>query len=796
MSTHHGDGDIRPSRDRDQIEDPPVLSEANSALRAGLSHWQVVLLWAGILMVAAAVRMTSWSEVFSPDGVRFLADTDPHYHVLRALRIVENFPRIPWTDPAMNHPLGAVILWPPLFDLLIAIPAQLLGGSTAIVELVAVWIPVVLGLATLLLVGALGKAIADRQVGIIAAALLAVLPASMQYTILGRPDQHAMELVASCWVFLAFINTWRIGPTWTSATIFGLGIAAAFWNWQGSGFYLVLLVGFTALWHLIALGERQGPHPARALAQGSTVGTLVLGLSVALSTPEGFRATHIMGVTAFHVILVGVTASFAWLLLFFIRKRRGAASLWRRLVEIAVSGLVPVLVALKVVPGFQESVERGLAALTAANAWYAVIHEFSPLLFGGTSPVTVEMASIFHHFGLLLVVAPLCVPSLVKRWRRQSEPRPEMLFLLYWGSLLMILTFLRVRFNLYAIIPLALWLAVALEELGEWIRGRSTLWGSTLGFVAPALAAILVLLPAISFLKPGTFREAPLVTMGVPLLRWLRDVPAPMPGREGVLTPWSLGHAVLYFSRKPVVTTPFGTDGGLGAMEDSAQFFLASNPDGAEFLLGQRQIGFLLLLNPADEVLTLYPFFGSTAPSPVTFVPDRLNGGEMRVTNTFGSLVVSRLYFQDGSGAARFRSPALASYRLLFETPSVRGPSSLSERQMKLFGVVRGANVVVEHARPESLVVATVPVVTNQGRPFLWTTVAQSDAMGRATVRIPYATGKNGLVGALACTVSDGVRSAEIALLEKQIAEGENVVADLLVTGNLARPAPAPGVRR
>ena len=772
-----------------------MLSEANSALRAGLSHWQVVLLWAGILMVAAAVRMTSWSEVFSPDGVRFLADTDPHYHVLRALRIVENFPNIPWTDPAMNHPLGGIILWPPLFDLLIAIPAKLLGGSTAVVELVAVWIPVVLGLATLLLVGALGKAIADRQVGITAAALLAVLPANMEYTILGRPDQHAMELVASCWVFLAFVYSWRKEATWMKAIILGLGIAVSFWNWQGSGFYLVLLLGFTGLWHLIGFREQESTHPALALAQGATVGGGVLGLSVALFTPHGLRAMHIMGVTGFHVILVGITAAFAWLLLF-LKTRPGDSPLWRRVVEITVSGLLPLGMTLALFPGFQESVERGLTALTAANAWYAVIHEFAPLLLDGVKPLTVELASIFHHFGLLLVVAPLCVPVLVRRWRERPEARPEMLFLLYWGSTLLILTFLRVRFNLYAIIPLALWLAVTLQELGGWIRGRSTLWGSTLGFVAPALAAILVLLPAISFLKPGTFREAPLVTMGVPLLRWLRDVPAPMPGREGVLAPWSLGHAVLYFSRKPVVTTPFGTDGGLGAMEDSAQFFLASNPDGAEFLLGQRQIGFLLLLNPADEVLTLYPFFGSTAPSPVTFVPDRLNGGEMRVTNTFGSLVVSRLYFQDGSGAARFRSPALASYRLLFETPSVRGPSSLSERQMKLFGVVRGANVVVEHARPESLVVATVPVVTNQGRPFLWTTVAQSDAMGRATVRIPYATGKNGLVGALACTVSDGVRSAEIALLEKQIAEGENVVADLLVTGNLARPAPAPGVRR
>ncbi len=39
-----------------------------------------------VLMVAAAVRLATWREVFTPDGVRFVGDSDTYYHVLRAHR--------------------------------------------------------------------------------------------------------------------------------------------------------------------------------------------------------------------------------------------------------------------------------------------------------------------------------------------------------------------------------------------------------------------------------------------------------------------------------------------------------------------------------------------------------------------------------------------------------------------------------------------------------------------------------------------------------------------------------------
>ena len=83
----------------------PMLSKAESGMRTTLRYRHIVMLWAAILTAATVARLTTWWEVFTPDRVRFMADTDSHYHVLRALRIVENFPSIAWTDAAMNHPL-------------------------------------------------------------------------------------------------------------------------------------------------------------------------------------------------------------------------------------------------------------------------------------------------------------------------------------------------------------------------------------------------------------------------------------------------------------------------------------------------------------------------------------------------------------------------------------------------------------------------------------------------------------------------------------------------------------------
>jgi hypothetical protein len=67
---------------------------------------------------------------------------------------------------------------------------------------------------------------------------------------------------------------------------------------------------------------------------------------------------------------------------------------------------------------------------------------------------------------------------------------------------------------------------------------------------------------------------------------------------------------------------------------------------------------------------------------------------------------------------------------------------------------------------------AKLRIQTNQKRVFEWATQTRSDADGRATLRLPYATGSNGLVRAGPYNLSDGVHRGTLTLDEKDVAGG------------------------
>ncbi len=770
---------------KEQIDRSSVAGERRHHVEGrGRSIKSMAIMLCILVTVATAVRLVSWKQVFGPDRIHFLVDSDPYYHVLRAQRIVENFPRVQWNDPSINYPYGADILWSPLFDYLIAVPAKILGGTPAAVERVAAVLPVILGIIILTLAGVLGSRILDRRAGWIAAFLLALLPVNVEFTILGRPDQHSMELVASCWIILAFLSaSLSRSPTFWgrngASILLGLGIAIAFWNWQGSAFYLLLIGVFTAMWHIFVPLDNAPADPVRALWMGTLWGAGTLLLSLALFAPQQLKKTIIMGVTSFHLLLVCLTAAFAGLILLVRRLQPAGTGPGRRVIEVLIASFPSAGLALALVPGFRESVTRGLWALGATNTWYATIEEFQPLLFSGWIPLRAEFMHILHHFGLVLLFMPLCILAFVSEWRLRSGQHFQLAFLAYWGGLLFFLTIARSRFSLYLAIPAVLWMALGLESLNGYLHGNSLFRHPVPTYFVLIMGTFIILVPALPYLAPGTVQEAPHIAQSAPLLTRLRGPSSQMPGREAVLATWDLGHAIQYFAAKPVIASPFGIDGGANAMEDSAAFYLASNPEAAEAVITRRHIGFILLSNPSKDAHILSGFAPSTAPKPIRISRDWWKGWSMQINDEFWPLPASRLYFFDGIGLKWAKIPALGAYRLLFETPPTNPGDRIRENQLKLFGIVTGADVSIENAQPSTIVVVTIPIRTNTSRVFTWTTIAQSDAAGRVAVRIPYASGLNGQVRTQTMTAGDGNHTKQFELTEMQVVSGDRIIVNL-----------------
>lgn len=744
--------------------------------------------WTGmvfVLLVGIAIRLIPYGLTFTDSGVRFRSDTDPYYHALRAQRIVADWPHVPWTDPRMNFPYGAWIPWPPLFDVVIAGVSHLLGATGTTPELVAkvaAWLAVVVGVALLPLVALLGRCLLGGGMWLDAAFIVAVLSANVRFGAVGAADQHGAELLISTAIFLVFAGGWRSEAESRRSEVLralGLGalIALAFWNWLGSALYLLLLVGVTGLWHVIAPpGDLSARRMARTLFGGCLAGTLLLAASVALFAPAGSLGRGALdGLTGLHVSMVAVSAAFGGLLLL----RPPGSGGWRsRFAEAAGAAAVALLPVLLIGP-LREGIATGLAAVSRGNEWYASIAEFRPILFSGVLSLSKDLLMVLAMFGLGFFVMPLALPAFLRRWKESALDRPGLFFLLVFGGAFFLLTLYELRFQLYLTIPMALWVSLGVRDLAKraaakWPSKTTRIlagsWSAgILVVVAPALIAIFP--PVYAWQLPGFEDDL------FPQMEWLRNVPPTDPSRPAVMGEWTIGHAIQYFAHKPVIVTPFGTalDEGVrtaehpSGMEDWSAFLFATRPEEGERILAQRHVGFLVLDSPMNEVRGSLAF----APRGTAPVADLdyswIKGSMTSVRPAFFRLLASRLYYFDGM-SPKNEPPALGAYRLLAESPDTEWIGNLPPaRLFKTFGVVPGARIVLSGGPPGGTVIARSTIQTNQNRVFEWKTSAPMSADGRAELRLPYATGKNGLVQAGPYAISDGTHHGTLKLDEKDV---------------------------
>lgn len=693
--------------------------------------------WSAVLMLALALRLVSWSRVTSDDPSVGYLDGDSLYHAFRAEQIAGDFPHVPWTDPLLGDG-GIEVPWPPLFDVIIAGAALVAYGAPTSVEVarVAAWTPVLIGVATVPLVGLLGGLVAGPELALGAALLFALSVPHAFYSVLGRSDQHVLELlltVAILTSFVAALGARTARKRGVMVGLLGAMIALSFWNWLGSALNLLFLSAFVAVWHVFTPREssRGAMPPPAALAAACLVGAVVLAGTLTLFGPEGaLWKVSVLGATGLHVLLIawtGLAASGLCLA----RRLRPHASASGRAVEVAVVSVAP-LVAVAAVPGAIDGISHGLIALLSANRWYASISEFKPLLFGGYEPPVRELANAFLWYGLGPVLAVAGGAALRDRWRRAPSTRMETLLLATWGACSFLLAVARYRFALYAAPALAIWSWLGIRYVLE-----HRLQGLSQGRFGAAFVTAVVMAtaagPVVGFVRNHAF-EPQRLGPG-PLLTWLRERPDPT-GAPTVYAQWDHGHHVRVLARRPAVANPFGLEGGADGFEESQRVFRSSVEQEVEQVLGVRRAGYFLTEDARSDDDTL---------------------------------VSVRLHEHDGSEVGSL--PALGGFRVLRETLPADAARS-SRPAYALFGVVPGARLRIVGASPGVTVTALTEVRTNTGRLFLWRTSGRADESGSVTLRVPYATGLNGSSVAGTYRVYSGVWTRVVGVREEWVLTG------------------------
>ena len=729
-----------------------------------------------VALVALALRLLPWPQVFTPEGVVLMADGDTYYHALRAERIAQDWPHVPWFDKGMNHPAGAAIPWPPLLDQVIATAAVATGPPTSEhVAGVAAVVPVIAGVLLVLVTAALGAMLLGGATWWDAALLVALLPAAVRQSFVGRPDHHVVEALLSALAYLAYLGGLRDGRRiWTWTLALGAAVALAFWNWSGSALYLLVLAVHVGVVHwMVPAGDPRPGRAAALAAAGAGAGAAMLAASLALWGPPGALSSgSLTPITGLSVALCAATAAGAGVVW---AARRWAPSLpvSGRATSLVVAAALPVLIVLALPAGMRRGVEHGLTALGAATAWYESIGEFWPLLGSGRQPLSFELQIAAIAYGLTPLLVPVAAWLLVRAWRADPARRPELAFLAVWAGATIGIALLRRRFEGYAVVPFAILAAWGVRELVAHARLR---WRSAPRWlpIAWPLALVVLAAPGLPVVATGAVAEAPAQSgERFPLYRYLRTLPG-APGREGVLASWSDGHEIQWLARKPVAATPFGTDIDPSSLADEASFHLESDPDAAEELLRRRAIGWVLVQNPARPVATLRPF----APGrPEMAIEERsADGGTSYAFHPeFFDLVGSRLWFFDGNSRSG-GVPGLGGFRLLAESQTPNHVLGFRPQAHKLFQVVPGARLTVRGLDPGAGVSAAVPVRTNVGREFVWETRAAADASGTVTLRVPFATGPNGAsVAGRYAVLAEGKGRGDVVVTEAQVMAGATV---------------------
>lgn len=680
------------------------------------------------MLLAALVRSVGVELVFPGDGTVVFALGDAFYHARRALFSFEGLPRVLLRDPYLNYPQGAFVPWPPLYDLALAGAARLLGSSQATFERVAAWAPVALGSLTLWPVYATGRRIGGRGVGVGAAAMFAVFPATVLYSNVGNADHHAAQallgaaMLALC---VAIVSSEERDVQRLSRRFAALALvrAALLLTWPGSIIYLGLTEGCLLLAGI--LGNRRNLLAGEA---GSALAsaTLVLPVVLVSGTPVGgpFSAIEL---SRLHVTLLGAVAAVALAT----RALEGARPSRSALARFARAGCVTAALAavILIATGTLRELGLGLGYVAKTDAYEGHNLEQYPLFSfeGGFSDALARRTLGF--FAYLVPVAPLAA-----LWRaRERSVREPALVLAAFCAALGALALLQVRFaNDYApaaSVGFALLVSGASHTLTRSIRGRIAaavvasalalgLLGPVLAFHAQALQSTVRALRGAAgsadralFSYEGTMvRFAQDVRRFTPETRGFGDASA-VP-EYGILAYPGIGHVLHYVAHRATPADNFGP------------------------YIGN------------ENYTAVGSFFGLQREADALAEAERLQARYV-VTTDYGGTVpwtlINRLHRGDGSATGD--APAFAHFRLVTEGPA--GGRTIGEQfgrgirsegaPYKLFEILPGAELVAR-ATAGTPVVAEVLVRTPTGRQFTWRTTAVAGADDVARLRVPYST--------------------------------------------------------
>jgi dolichyl-diphosphooligosaccharide--protein glycosyltransferase len=758
----------------------PAVGLLVRARHAGLAP-----LAAGLPLAALAllVRALPFPTVFAPSGIH-PSGPDAYYHLRRIAYTVVGFPRFLDFDPYLAFPDGGRPIWPPLFDFTLAALARLcLGPQTGPpLEGPLMWVPPLLGAATVLALFLLARRAWGLLTAWLAGLLLALLPAHFVYSRLGELDHHAAVALAVTLVFATALTRIRCAGAPAGGLLaesLPLGAAHAFALLLWPGCLLAVLAADAALLACILTRDQraQAVLLARRCALAHALALVAVAPFAWENVWERWGSFSPVVLSRFQPLLLAAGAAcFGLLAEGFERLRFPETAARRALAALATGGVVLALSA-SAAPGLLSGAGDAWGWLARREEFQARVAESQPMLRLGAEGIDTEILQ--QVFTRLAIAAPLLLLALALGARGRPDAG-ERLFLAAWTGVWLAAALMQQRFVNELSVPFALLVAVCVGDLTQAARrrlqGRAQL--ALAGLAALAIAGWL-LAPIRHFYAPD-LANAGRVLRGEParlsgwqpeqraltrLARWLAENSPTTSGywdasvrpEYGLLAAWGDGHQLRYVAERPVVQDNFGDDVSQRTFALAEGYFAA--PSEAE------------ALRIAEGLRARYVVVrGGGSGHSQGYAAHSLFARLHRLRGTEASLAAA--------GAAPDGVPALAHHRLIFDAEVRWGAGRGLRPQYKIFEIVPGARIT-GRARPGAVVRAELPIRLGRRGGMIFSGETRAGADGGYQIVVPYANdaAAHEIRPAGAYRIRSDGREIAVSVSDTQVREGALVEA-------------------
>jgi oligosaccharyl transferase (archaeosortase A-associated) len=466
---------------KNTINNLPAIIGARLSTRV-----KYALILVAIFGIALSLRIwLPYDGVFTGDWVRF-SGNDPWYHLRLVENMLQHFPDRIAFDTYTLYPYGQTVPFAPFYDWLVGFVAWLVGfghPSEHTIETVAAYFPAVLGALVTIPVFFIGKELFNRKVGLLAAALIAVLPGEFLYrSLLGFSDHHVAEVLFSTIAILFLIITlkrakaaaisfehiwsrdWRtIRKPLLYVLLTGIALGIYLLSWAGGLLLVLIIFLFLILQYIIDYLRRKSTDYLCII--GAPIFLIALIVVVPFLNQLVYRELYI-GALVIAMLTPPVLSGVCWLMDY-----RGIKRAYYPL-ALAGLGLVGVL-------GFW---------VIDPSLFDAMWDKFSLFTPGAQSETIAEVRGLFSvdrgmwvNFTTSFILALMAMALITYTTIRDRSA--EKVLLLVWTLVMLIATLGQVRFSYYFAVNAALLSGYLCWKIPGWVSATV----SWIGFREPRI---------------------------------------------------------------------------------------------------------------------------------------------------------------------------------------------------------------------------------------------------------------------------------------------------------------------